>query len=319
MNNTKLLYRHRHISTILPSLFRKVDICHYNREKVDTPDGDFFHVDKLEKNNNKVVILLHGLEGSSYEHYILGHAHEFHKNSFDVYAMNYRSCSGVMNNTTRLYHSGETEDLRLLINKIVSEQRYEEISLIGFSLGANVILKYLGEESEEVSSKIKAAIAVSVPMDLRGCSYELARGFNRVYSLHFMSTLRKKVTYLKKKHNHAALKNINVRKLRTFLDFDDLVTAPLHGFASGEDYWEKSSSKQYLHKIKVPTKIINAKNDPFLSQSCYPSTKEINNSCLEFSYPELGGHVGFVKDRLHGKTHLEEVSLFFVSLHHTNL
>lgn len=293
-------------------------MCHYNREEIKTPDGDFFHVDKLENSNTNLVILLHGLEGSSREHYIQGHAHEFHHHHFDVYAMNYRSCSGEMNKTTRLYHSGETEDLRLLINKIVKEQRYKEISLVGFSLGANVILKYLGEESENIVDIIKSAVSVSVPMDLRGCSYELAKGFNRVYSLHFMSTLRKKVTYLKENHNHKALKNIKVRSLKTFLDFDELVTAPLHGFMSCEDYWEKSSSKQFLHKIKVPTKIINAKNDPFLSDSCYPSKDDINNSYLELNYPELGGHVGFVKDRLNQKTPLEEESFRFVSSQHTN-
>lgn len=293
-------------------------MCQYEREKIETPDQDFFHIDKLEANHSSVVILLHGLEGSSREHYIQGHAHEFHQNHFDVYAMNYRSCCGQMNRTTRLYHSGETEDLRFLINKIIQEKRYKEVSLVGFSLGANVILKYLGEEGSDVYPEIKSAVSISVPMDLRGCSYELAKGLNRFYSLYFMSTLRKKVTYLKKEHNHYALKNINVKKLKTFLDFDDLVTAPLHGFSSGEDYWEKSSSRQYLDKIRVPTKIINAKNDPFLSESCYPSKDEINNSYLEFYYPDLGGHVGFVERKLHGKTIVEEKSLKFVSAHHTH-
>lgn len=319
MKNTKLIYRNSHFSTIIPSLFRKIDEIHYNREEVLTPDHDFFHIDKLENKNQKVLILLHGLEGSSKEHYIKGQALKFYKNNFDVYAMNYRSCSGEMNRTTKLYHSGETEDLRFLINKIIEEDRYQEISLVGFSLGANVILKYLGEEGENVSSKIKAAVSISVPMDLRGCSYELAKGFSKLYSLHFMRTLRKKVTYLKKMHNHNSLKNINVKKLKTFLDFDELVTAPLHGFTSAEDYWEKSSSKQFLRSIKIPTKIINALNDPFLSKDCYPSKKEISNPYIETSYPKFGGHVGFIRKNLNEEGYLEIESYSFVSTHHTNL
>lgn len=312
MRSNRWIYKHRHVSTILPSLFRKVEACSFSRKRIETPDGDFFDIDKLENGHQNLVILLHGLEGSSGEHYIHGHAKAFDENDFDIYAMNYRSCSGEMNRTLRLYHSGETEDLRFLIKKISDSKKYNSISLIGFSLGGNVILKYLGEEGDSVDPIVKAAISVSVPMDLRGCSYKLASGFNKIYSLHFMWTLRKKVKYLQKTHNHEALKGLNVRKLKTFLDFDHLVTAPLHGFSSGEDYWEKSSSKQYLHKIKVATRIINAKNDPFLSDSCYPTNDEINNSCLEFHYPELGGHVGFVESRLNDSTYVEQQAIKFI-------
>jgi predicted alpha/beta-fold hydrolase len=311
------IYKHQHISTIVPSLFRKVDMCSYQRELINTPDGDFFHIDKLEGGHKKLVVLLHGLEGSSKEHYILGQAHSFFEQNYDVIAINFRSCSGVMNKTSRLYHSGETEDLRFLINKIYKLKKYDSISLVGFSLGGNVILKYLGEEASTVNPLVKSAVSVSVPMDLRGCSYKLASGFNKVYSLHFMSTLRKKVTYLKKTHNHDALRDIKVSKLKTFLDFDDLVTAPLHGFSSGEDYWEKASSRQFLHNIQVPTLIINAKNDPFLSDDCFPGQGDISNSYIEYRYPALGGHVGFVQSKLNEKTLIEEQSFEFVSQHNT--
>ena len=290
-------------------------MCDYKRERISTPDGDFFDIDKLEQGSDKVVILLHGLEGSSKEHYILGQAQNFFELGYDVIAMNFRSCSGEMNQTTRLYHSGETQDLDFLISKI--EAKYESISIVGFSLGGNVTLKYLGEHAQKVSPKVKAAVSVSVPMDLRGCSYKLASGFNNVYSLHFMWTLRKKVKFLQTKHKLENIKNVKPKMLKTFLDFDHLVTAPLHGFDSGEDYWFKASSRQFLHQIKIPTLIINAKNDPFLSDDCYPTQEDIPNKSIQYCYPELGGHVGFIETKLNEKTLIESKSIDFVSQQHT--
>lgn len=174
------------------------------------------------------------------------------------------------------------------------------------------MLKYLGEQSTDVSEKLKSAVAISVPMDLEGCSIELSKGFNLIYTSHFMQTLRKKVKYVKNNHDHYVLKDINPKKLKTFLDFDELVTAPLYGFSSREDFWAQSSSKFYLKKIKIPTIIINAKNDPFLSDSCYPDFRIIDNSYISYLYPEVGGHVGFVYEQLNGTTLTELESIKFV-------
>ena len=306
----KIIFRNKHFSTILPSLLRKEVRCPYTRERVSTSDGDFFDVDWIKDSNEFLVVLLHGLEGSSSQHYVRSQADLFSKNGYDIAAMNFRSCSGEMNQTTRLYHSGETEDLDLLINKIKKTKSYKKIFLIGFSLGANVSLKFLGEKSR---TSVDGCVAFSAPLDLRACSYELASGFSKFYSLVFMSTLRTKVKHLQKRHNLKTLENIKPRKLKTFLDFDELVTAPLHGFKNAEDYWMKSSSKQFLKDIKVPTLIANAKNDPFLSSECYPEASEIGNSNITTQYPQFGGHVGFIERNLNDYTWMETRAYEFIN------
>jgi predicted alpha/beta-fold hydrolase len=304
-----VIFRNKHISTILPSLIRKEVYCPYIRERIDTADKDFFDVDWIKNSNENLVILLHGLEGSASQHYIRSQADFFSNKGFDIAAMNFRSCSGEMNNTTRLYHSGETEDLELLINKIKEKKTYKKIFLVGFSLGANVSLKFLGEKSR---TTVDGCVAFSAPIDLRSCSYELAKGFSRFYSFVFMFTLRRKVKLIKKTHQLPVLKNIKSKHLNTFLDFDELVTAPLHGFDSAEDYWKKSSSKQFLRKIKVPTLIANAQNDPFLSAECYPTENEIDNTNITVEYPIFGGHVGFIDGNLNDNTWMEIKAYDFI-------
>lgn len=304
-----IFFRDKHISTILPSLLRKEVPCNYTREKINTPDGDFFEVDWIANKSQNLIIILHGLEGSSSQHYVRSQADYFSSKGFDICAINFRSCSGVMNKTTRLYHSGETEDLDQLVQTITNREEYRKIFLIGFSLGANVSLKYLGEKSR---TNIAGCVAFSVPMDLRSCSYELASGFNLFYSRVFMQTLRKKVKYLQKNHKLEALQNIKTKELKTFLDFDELVTAPLHGFTGAEDYWRRSSSKQFLKNIQAPTLIVNAKNDPFLGPECYPDTVEIGNPNITAIYPEFGGHVGFVHGKLNENTWMELKAYEFI-------
>ena len=157
------------------------------------------------------------------------------------------------------------------------------------------MLKYLGEEGERVSDKIHQAYAVSVPIELRPCAHQLASGFNRIYSYHFMTLLRKKVKKLAQMHDHAYLKSLKLKELKTFIEFDDKVTAPLSNFANNEEYWSKASAKPYLDKIRVPTKLINAKDDPFLcNHSCYPTAEDIENPYMAFEYPDTGGHIGTI-------------------------
>ncbi len=309
MKRPSLLFRDKHISTIIPSVLRRQVHCNYQRERVKTLDGDFFDVDWIKNSNKNLVILLHGLEGSSSQHYVRSQADYFSRNNFDICAMNFRSCSGEMNTTTNLYHSGETNDLGFLIEGIIESKEYKKIFLIGFSLGANVSLKYLGEKSRE---NINGCVAFSAPLDLKSCSYELASGFNKFYSLVFMSTLRKKLLHIQKVHKLSSLENIKPKNLKTFLDFDEYVTAPLHGFKSAEDYWSRSSSKQFLKDIKVPTLIVNAKNDPFLGRECYPSELDISNKNICFEYPEFGGHVGFIQGKLNENTWMELKAFEFI-------
>ena len=309
MQSTSLLFKDKHLSTIIPSLFRKNFKCNYSRERVTTLDGDFFDIDWVHNKSDKLIILIHGLEGSSDQHYIKSQAHLFSQNGFDICAFNFRSCSGQMNKTMSLYHSGATDDLELLLSKIQSEKKYKEIHLIGFSLGGNVILKYLGEKPRV---GITSACTFSVPIDLEACSYQLARGFNRLYSYIFMRTLRVKVKHIQKQFKENKIANLDPKILKTFLEFDEFVTAPLHGFKNAKDYWTQSSSKQFLKFINIPTLLVNAKNDPFLAKECYPNPQEIGNSNLQLEYPNFGGHVGFVEKSLNKYCWMDRRALEFV-------
>jgi len=308
MMNARHLFKHHHFSTIYPALFRKVNIRPYLREELTTYDGDFIHIDRLFNQSDKVVILLHGLEGSSEAHYMKSQAKIFTESGYDVIALNFRSCSGVMNKTTTFYHSGEIRDLQTLISYVKDD--YKEVSLIGFSLGGNIILNYLGRTECEF---IKSAVVFSAPIDLGSAVKKIAKGFGLIYSAHFMTTLREKVEWLKVNHKDSAVAtDINTKKLKTFFDFDELVTAPLHGFSSAKDYWVSSSSKPYLSRIKVPTLLVNAKNDPFLGETCYLKKGEVHNDRLLFESPKYGGHIGFTEKSLKSYNFMDKRANSFI-------
>lgn len=284
-----ILFRHRHFSTIIPALFRKHDVS-YTRKRISTPDNDFFNVDCILRNNKKAVVLLHGLEGSSQSQYIKGFAKLFSANGFDVHAMNFRSCGGEMNLLPQSYHSGFTADLSLYVNSIAA--KYTDIYLLGFSLGGNVLLKYLSDQSL-VHARVTAAAAVSAPVDLKGSALELDNGINRVYLQRFINSMCKKMIA----KNKLFPKEIDVKgihKIKNFKEFDDAFTAPLHGFNNAEDYWQKSSSVFGLNTISVPTLLVNAKNDPFLSPSCFPFDDVVDHPFLHAIFAPVGGHVGFM-------------------------
>jgi predicted alpha/beta-fold hydrolase len=292
----KGIHKHSHVSTIYPVFFRKVETLPFSRERIKTPDQDFFEVDWYRQGSNQLVVLTHGLEGSSQQNYMQASTHYFFKQGYDVVAMNFRSCSGIMNLKPRLYHSGETQDLRWLLKQLTEHHNYQAIFLMGFSLGGNVILKYLGEEGKSIHPSIKKAVTFSVPIDLESCSYSLAKGFNRIYSENFMRSLRKKVEYIREKHQLDYLMHLDTRKLKTFLDFDELVTAPVFGFDGAKGYWNESSSLGFIPEIKIPTLLVNALNDPFLGQPCYPKDLAKSSELFHLETPRHGGHVGFMED-----------------------
>jgi len=297
----------------VPSLFRTKVECNYQRERVETLDNDFFDVDWIRDGNESLVVLAHGLEGSAGQHYIRSQAAYFSERSFDIAAINFRSCSGEMNKTTRLYHTGDTRDFTYLLDKIQDEKKYKKIFLVGFSMGGNIILKYLGESGRaNKDSTIAGAATFSVPLDLACASIALAKGFNRLYSKHFMLTLTKKVDHIRKNHKVPALDKLKLRSLNTFIDFDEHVTAPLNGYKNARDYWRQASSKLYLKDIKVPALVVNAKNDPFLGDKCYPVKDEIGNELVELLYPEFGGHVGFIDKGLNDNTWMETKAYEFI-------
>ena len=285
-----VLLRNGHIQTILPLLLpRRLNIT-FERERLELPDGDFLDLDWTRTGGDKLAILSHGLEGRSDNHCNLGMATALHAAGWDGLAWNFRGCGKEMNRLPRFYHSGETGDLGSVIR--FAATRYSRIALIGFSLGGNMTLKYLGEAAPDPT--VIAAAAISVPIDLAACARALdQRWSNRIYLRRFIKSLIAKVE-AKALLFPGQLNVSRSRTIRTFQEFDDRFTAPIHGFQDAADYWRKSSSGRYLNRIKVPTLLINACNDPFLTSECFPFAEAKQNPCLFFEAPASGGHVGFI-------------------------
>lgn len=279
-----------HLQTIYPAIFRKKVDLPFKRERILTPDGDFLDLDWLKRDGSNLVILSHGLEGNSQRPYMTGMAKIFYESGYDVLNWNFRSCSESMNNKPIFYHSGATYDLDLVISH--AARHYSSIHLIGFSLGANLTLKYLGEPSWKSKIHIKKAIAISAPLDLGGSSDKIDELRNKLYALNFLLSLKQKI----KQKALSYPEKFSLQKLsgiRTIRSFDNAFTAPLHGFKDATDYYQQCSSLHFLPQIKHPTLVLNAQNDPFLSKACFPTNtcKYAENLFLE--YPNHGGHVGF--------------------------
>ncbi len=281
--------RNGHLATIYPALFRKIRLPRsYNRERISTEDDDFLDLDWLKQGCRRLVIISHGLEGSSNRPYVQGMAHAFSTFDFDVLAWNYRGCSEEMNRSLTMYHSGATSDLHLVIEHSIA-QGYEEIYLVGFSLGGNLTLKYLGER--QPPEEVIKSVVYSVPLDLSAGSDHISQRGNWMYEQRFLKSLRRKLRV--KKEQFPELDISRLEDVDTLRMFDDLFTAPIHGFEGAEDYYQRCSSKYFIKAITVPTLVVNALNDPFLPhQSLDPSLFEGSSSVM-FERPQHGGHCGF--------------------------
>jgi hypothetical protein len=278
---------------VYSGILRRVNGVDQQRERITLPDGDFLDLDwsYAAESTLKLVIILHGLEGDAQRPYMTGAAKLFNNNNVDAVCVNFRGCSGEVNLKFRSYHSGETEDLNSVIQHIILTKQYSEIYINGFSLGGNVTLKYLGE-NPNIPEEIKGAVTVSVPCFLRGSSVELHKFKNVLYHDRFKKYLKNK---LKIKQNlfPDKVSVSDIRGIKTLKDFDDVYTSKAHGFEDALDYYQKCSSLQFLSNIKIPTLIINAKNDSFLSPECYPVDAARSNPYLNLEIPDYGGHVGF--------------------------
>ncbi len=288
-----LFFRHGHLSTIYAGIVRKVNGVVQKRERITLPDGDFMDLDWSESqiSTQKLVILLHGLEGDAQRHYIVGSAKLFNQNGFDACAVNYRGCSGEPNTSYRSYHSGATEDLIAVVDHILNVGQYSEIYLKGFSLGGNLTLKYLGE-GNELPKEIKAAVAISVPCSLKDSCDQLLTSKNILYAKRFKKHLIAKLRQKQPQFPHL-ITDSDIKSIRTLKDFDDVYTSKAHNFKNAFDYYDKCSSLQFLANIKVPSLIINAKDDSFLGEACYPFKEAKTNPSLYLEVPNYGGHVGF--------------------------
>ncbi|MBT8189017.1 MAG: alpha/beta fold hydrolase, partial [Bacteroidia bacterium] len=264
----------------------------FRRVRIETPDDDFLDIDILEGNNKRLAILCHGLEGSSKSHYILGTSGMAIENSWDVAALNYRGCSGEMNRQRRMYHSGATDDLDLVLKHF--SPGYQEIALVGFSLGGNLVLKYCGERPDSLDTSISSVTGISVPCDLAAGCRHIGKSSNFIYEKKFLVSLKEKIRQ-KEKQFPGSFDMKHVNSIHKLYDFDDQFTAPIHGFKDAEDYYGQSNCKQFLNDIRIPCKIISALDDPFLPSVSYPFKEADENPSIRFIASKFGGHVGFVR------------------------
>jgi predicted alpha/beta-fold hydrolase len=293
--NPLLFFKNKHLNTAYRTIFHQFEI-NYDRKRIITEDNDFLDLDFATVDSDKIVILIHGLEGSSDSNYIKSLVTVLNNQNFDAVVINLRGCSGEPNRMLSSYHSGKTDDLRKVISILESEYSYSEINIVGYSLGGNITLKYLGEEGKETPSIINATVTISVPCDLESSSQALAQFSNKPYMIRFLRSLKKKAYDKLQNYPQEDLDWKMIRLSRNFYDFDDAFTAPAHGFKNAKDYWKKSSSKQFIPQIKVPTLLITSKDDPFLSKSCFPVQEAKGNSNFNLELTKYGGHVGFNTD-----------------------
>lgn len=286
--------RSGHLQTVLPSVIRRVAGVAYHRERIATPDGDFLDLDWSRGGDRRLVVVSHGLEGSTSRAYVKGMVRAVRRAGWDALAWNYRGCSGEPNLLLRSYHSGASDDLAAVLDHVATLGRYDDVALIGFSLGGNITLKYLGETGDAAHPLVRSAVAFSVPCDLASSARRLAERANAIYMRRFMTTLREKMRA--KSHlfpPHISLDGIH--EMRTFLEFDHVYTAPIHGFRDGPDYWARASSRPVLPGIRRPTLLVNALDDPFLTPECFPFEEAEESRWFYLETPRHGGHVGFME------------------------
>lgn len=285
------LYRRAHPSTILPTLLRGAPRLPLRRERIELADGDFLDIDRTGPADGPTVVLCHGLEGNSQRQYMLGMAAAFAQRGWSAALTNSRGCSGEPNRLLRAYHLGATEDLRAVLDHL-ERDRPAEVALVGFSMGGNVILKYLGEAPEAVHPRLRAAATFSVPVDMDASSHVLCSRRNWIYHRRFLRKLKRKVR-VKAEAFPGAIDPDALDRIRTLREFDDFYTAPQHGFAGATDYYVRNSSLRFLAAIRRPTLLVNALNDPFLEPGCFPYELAAASKWLHLETPRWGGHTGF--------------------------
>ncbi|QSZ40584.1 hydrolase [Sulfurimonas aquatica] len=290
--------KNRHLQTVYASFFRKNVPIDFEVEEFVLSDGDFLecfwsYADKKEK-QMPTVVLFHGLTGSYRSSYILGMIHALNSAGLNTVLMHFRGCGTKANLLPRSYHSGESGDALEFIQSLRKRNPLSDVYAVGFSLGANMLLKLLGEMAK--NSLIKKAVAISAPMQLDTCANFINEGFSKIYQKRLVGDLNKSLDKKYDKHDmfsHINLKREDIVKLKTFWDFDGAYTAPVHGFKSAEDYYTKCSSRQFLKNIQTPTLIIHALDDPFMSSDVIPNENELS-PFITLEVSQNGGHVGFV-------------------------
>ncbi len=290
--NPQTIFKNKHFNTIYRTFFHQFSIS-YDRQRLETDDGDFIDLDFSKVDSKKIVLIVHGLEGSSNSKYVQSLSQVLNDSKFNTVAINLRGCSGEPNRLLSSYHSGKTDDLDAVLTFLENHYSYEEYYIVGYSLGGNITLKYAGEKGENISKKMQKVVGVSVPCDLKGSSESLSTFWNKIYMERFLITLKQKALDKLMVFPDSFLNQEKIKNATNFFDFDNLYTAPTHGFNDAFDYWLKCSSKQFIPGIKIPALLISAQDDPFLSTTCFPIKEAQENDFFTLEITKYGGHVGF--------------------------
>jgi predicted alpha/beta-fold hydrolase len=305
-----------HLQTIWPALFSRPvpgEAPTYRRERWDTPDGDFVDVDFIDAADPAapLLVLFHGLEGSSRSPYALAFAHRAVTLGWAYAVPHFRGCSGELNRAPRAYHSGDFEEIGWVLARLRAG-RQNPLLAVGVSLGGNALLRWAEEAGDSAAATARAVAAVCAPVDLAAGGHAIGRGFNRqVYTRMFLRTMKPKAL-LKWQQHPGLFDRERLLRARTLYEFDNLFTAPLHGFKDTDDYWSRASAKPHLRRIRIPALVLNARNDPFVPARSLPGPQEVG-PCVTLWQPAHGGHVGFARGRFpgHGQTLPEAVSDWF--------
>ena len=281
------------LQTLYPALIARRPCVAYRRERWDTPDGDFIDLDWTaapKAVGAPLLVLFHGLEGSSNSQYARGLMHAAAQRGWTGVVVHFRGCSGEINRLPRAYHSGDSTEINWILRRLQA-QHGGVLFAAGVSLGGNALLKWLGEQRAAANVVVHRAAAVSAPVDLHAAGRALEQGFNMIYTNNFLATMKRK-SFAKLRTHPGLFDPSKLRATRTLREFDDLVTAPLHGFAGVDDYYTRASSKPLLMCVTVPTLLLNARNDPFLPGTALPELRQLSHAITP-AFPEEGGHVGF--------------------------
>lgn len=281
-----------HAQTLFPALFRRVRRVTCEIARLELADGDFLDLQWRRSGRGRLAILCHGLEGSASAPYVQGMAAALVRRGWDVLAWSFRGCGDGPNRLAGFYHSGATDDLHAVVEHALAVHPARTVDLVGFSLGGNLVLKYLGEAPARLPDRLGRAVTFSVPCDLACSAAALSSRGNSIYMRNFLRGLRAKIRAKQPAFpQQIALDGLDA--IRTFAEFDDRYTAPLHGFRDAADYWHRCSSRPFLPEIRLPVLLVNALNDPFLGPRCYPHAEASASRWLALESPVAGGHAGF--------------------------
>ncbi|HNL10955.1 MAG TPA: alpha/beta fold hydrolase [Turneriella sp.] len=310
------LLKNPHLHTVLSAVLRKKPQVAYVRERLELPDGDFIDLDWSVKDKRRLVILAHGMEGSSKSKYILHTVQAINNAGVSAVAWNMRGCSGDINRKLHFYHSGKTEDLAAVVDH-ARQLGFRKIYLVGFSLGGNLTLLYLARAAEKIRREIQRAVAICAPVDLVTSQDQIERKENRLYLKRFLRDFHKKFER-KRQHRKIYIDTQKFhRRIRTLAHLDAHYTAPWNGFPNEKEYYRSASSLPLLQQIRIPTLLLNPKDDTFLSENCYPVAEAKNSNLFHLEMPETGGHCAMLTNYRLRESYMERRILEFLQLNPT--